>query len=103
MFKKKVFFHIYFLSFSGYSGTQHIIPRASIIGMPPCLTINLYKTNHRRTKPIICVGNKYWNSLKDWFIMNQQDFPNQYVSLISEDLDEIIELVKKIEKTSINL
>jgi uncharacterized protein (TIGR00730 family) len=57
-------------------------------------TINLYKTSMRRVKPIICIGNKYWNSLKDWFHMNEQDFPSQYVSLISEDLNEILNFIK---------
>ena len=57
-------------------------------------TINLYKTNMREVKPIICIGNKYWNSLKDWFILNGQDFPIKYVSLISEDLNEILSFIK---------
>jgi hypothetical protein len=57
-------------------------------------TINLYKTKNREIKPIICVGNTYWNSLRDWFNLNKMDFPNEYISLISEDLDEILNFVK---------
>jgi predicted Rossmann-fold nucleotide-binding protein len=57
-------------------------------------TINLYKTGFRKIKPIICTGNKYWKSLKDWFETNRQDFPSKYVSLISEDLDEILDFIK---------
>lgn len=57
-------------------------------------TINLYKTKNRTPKPIICVGNKYWNTLKNWFEINQQEFPNKYVSLVSEDLDEILNYIK---------
>jgi uncharacterized protein (TIGR00730 family) len=57
-------------------------------------TINLYKTGYRKVKPVICVGNKYWKGLKHWFDMNGQDFPSKYVSLISEDLDEILKFIK---------
>lgn len=58
-------------------------------------TINLYKTGHREVKPIICVGNTYWNTLKDWFKLNNQDFPDRYISLISEDTNEILTFIKE--------
>jgi uncharacterized protein (TIGR00730 family) len=58
-------------------------------------TINLYKTGHREIKPVICVGKKYWNTLRDWFVMNGQDFPEKYISLITEDLDEILNFIKE--------
>ncbi len=57
-------------------------------------TINLYKTGHRQIKPIICVGNKYWGTLRDWFKMNDQDFPDKYVSLITEDIKEILNFIE---------
>lgn len=57
-------------------------------------TINLYKTGFRKIKPIICIGNKYWKSLKHWFEINEQEFPSKYVSLISEDLEEILNFIK---------
>jgi hypothetical protein len=40
------------------------------------------------------IGNKYWKSLKHWFETNGQDFPSKYVSLMSEDLDEILSFIK---------
>jgi uncharacterized protein (TIGR00730 family) len=57
-------------------------------------TINLYKTGFRKVKPVICVGDKYWRSLKKWFEDNGQDFPDKYISLISEDLNEILKFIK---------
>jgi uncharacterized protein (TIGR00730 family) len=57
-------------------------------------TINLYKTGNRKIKPIICIGNKYWNTLKDWFILNNLDFPDKYISLISENQNDILNFIK---------
>lgn len=57
-------------------------------------TINLYKTGCRQIRPVICVGKKYWGSLKEWFIMNEQDFPDKYISLMTDDIDEILKFVK---------
>ncbi len=53
-------------------------------------TINLYKTNMRQPKPIILVGTSYWLSLKKWFEDNKQDWPSKFITLISDDMDEIL-------------
>jgi predicted Rossmann-fold nucleotide-binding protein len=58
-------------------------------------TMNLYKTSQREVKPVICVGKKYWGSLREWFIQNDQDFPDKYISLMSEDINEIVNFIKE--------
>lgn len=61
--------------------------------------VNLQKTNFLTKKtPIILVGNQYWLSLKNWFEINNIDFPNEYITLISEDYNEIIKTLNSIRK-----
>lgn len=63
--------------------------------------INLQKTGFLSKKtPIILIGNQYWNSLKQWFIINNVDFPNDFITLISEDYNEIIKTINKIRHKS---
>ena len=59
--------------------------------------VNLQKTNFltKRT-PIILVGTKYWGSLKQWFEMNNVDFPKEHITLISEDYNEIMKTLDLI-------
>ena len=59
--------------------------------------VNLQKTNFltKRT-PIILVGTKYWGSLKQWFEINNVDFPENHITLISEDYNEIMKTLDLI-------
>lgn len=57
--------------------------------------LNDFKTLHKKIKPIICVGVKFWTTLRDWFIMNGLEFPDNYVSLISDDKNEILDFIDK--------
>jgi len=61
--------------------------------------VNLQKTNFLTKKtPIILVGDQYWNSLKDWFKINDVDFPHDHITLISEDYNEIIKTLNSIRE-----
>ena len=59
--------------------------------------INLQKTGYLTRKThVILVGNEYWNTLKNWFEINNVDFPHQHITLISENFNEIIQTLNSI-------
>ena len=43
--------------------------------------VNLYKTNAIKTKKIYLMGEKYWNSLKEWFRFNKITWPEKYINI----------------------
>ena len=61
--------------------------------------LNLYKTNFiKEKKPIYLVGEKYWNSLIEWFGKNKIRFPIHLITLISDDIDLINNNIHKNNK-----
>ena len=53
--------------------------------------LNILKTGELKTVPkVYLVGTKYWGSLKDWFIKNTNTWPEDYVNLITDDIQEIL-------------
>jgi uncharacterized protein (TIGR00730 family) len=58
--------------------------------------INLYKTKSIVSKPIICVGEKYYYSLMDWFSLNKIVFPKHLISLVTDDIDLVVDKIDKL-------
>lgn len=60
--------------------------------------LNLYKTEEislEDQKPICLFGTEYWNSLKEWFLKNTYTWPEAKITIITDDMDEIVEIFKK--------
>jgi uncharacterized protein (TIGR00730 family) len=59
--------------------------------------INLYKTkeiNIADQKPIYLVGKEYWNNLCNWFLTNTKSWPYDKITLITDNIDDIINDLK---------
>ena len=68
--------------------------------------VNLYKTNAIKTKNIYLMGEKYWNSLKEWFRFNKITWPEKYINIITDNMDDILEdlnFISNDKKSSIVL
>ena len=53
--------------------------------------LNLLKTGELKYKPLIyLVGTKYWDSLKEWYIKNTNTWPEKYITLITDNIEDII-------------
>lgn len=68
--------------------------------------LNLYKTDAIEKKNVYLVGEKYWNSLKEWFRFNQIKWPDKFITLITDDIDDILEdldFINRNKKTSLVL
>ena len=53
--------------------------------------LNILKTGELKNIPkIYLVGTKYWLSLKDWFIKNTNTWPDKYITLITDNIEEIL-------------
>jgi len=77
----------YIIVMKGSTGTLHELYMA-LDGM---------KTNHIDNRPIICVGVQFWTTLREWHHSNGIDFPDKYISLITDDKNEIIDFIAKNE------
>ena len=58
--------------------------------------LNLYKTKSIVSKPIICVGEKYYNTLMDWFSLNKIVFPKHLISLVTDDIDLVVDKIDQM-------
>ena len=53
--------------------------------------VNLYKTGEvQDKKPIYLFGEKYWNSLIEWFRFNNIKFPSYLIKMVTDDIDDIL-------------
>ena len=64
--------------------------------------LNLYKTDCLDVKNIYLVGEKYWNSLKEWFRFNLIKWPEKFINIITDDIDDILEDLNFISKDKKN-
>ena len=52
-------------------------------------------------KKVNLTGNKwekaleYWNSLKEWYLKNTYTWPENKINIITDNIDEIVEIFKK--------
>jgi 8-oxo-dGTP diphosphatase len=57
--------------------------------------INLYKTESIKTKPVYLIGEKYWNSLIEWFGENNIVFPHHLINIITDDINLVVKEIKE--------